>query len=145
MIDRHRACVDHRKEQQADVAFLCGFFTLLRIGYCQVKRKAWPAAQNGGSPWPISVPSRPLGPNVDVERRPTFPLSGCRIRYLESTRNSSSRCIVPAEFLTVSRQPARLNQVIETPRGGQIYQFVMRSFKRVHELSHVAGEMNQEN
>ncbi len=52
---------------------------------------------------------------------------------------------MPADFLTVGRQPARLNPVIVTPRGGQIYQFVMRFFKWTHQLSHVAGEMDQEN
>ncbi len=52
---------------------------------------------------------------------------------------------MPADFLTVGHQPTRLNQVIVTPRAGQIYQFVMRFFKRTHEISHVAGEMDQEN
>ncbi len=52
---------------------------------------------------------------------------------------------VPANFLTVGRQPARLNQVIIVSRGGQIHEFVMRFFKRTHEFSHVAGAMDQEN
>ncbi len=52
---------------------------------------------------------------------------------------------VPANFLTVGHQPARLNQVIIVLRGGQIHEFVMRFFKRTHELRHVAGDMDQEN
>ncbi len=52
---------------------------------------------------------------------------------------------VSANFLTVSRQPARLIQVIIVPRRGQIHEFVMKFFKRTHELSHVASYMDQEN
>ena len=52
---------------------------------------------------------------------------------------------VSVNFLTVGRQSARLNQVIIVPRGGQIHEFVMRFFKRTHELSHVASDMDQEN
>ena len=52
---------------------------------------------------------------------------------------------VPANFLTVGRQPARLNQVIIVLRGGQIHEFIMRFFKRTHEIGHVASDMDQEN
>ncbi len=60
-------------------------------------------------------------------------------------KSRASLMQVPANFLTVGCQPARLNQVIIVSRGGQIHEFVMRFFKRTHEFSHVASDTDQEN
>ena len=51
----------------------------------KLRERRGPAAQNVGFPWLISMSSRLLGPNLDVKRRPTFPLSGCLVRYLTCT------------------------------------------------------------
>ena len=60
-------------------------------------------------------------------------------------KSRASLMQLSANFLTVGRQSARLNQVFIVPCGGQILEFIMRFFKRTHELSHVAGDMDQEN